>query len=162
EALAARLESAKTERVDLSLTLSDTEAGASEFALSLQQQRFHILSRLDPSGLDNQVMQVARLSGPLDVGALEASIVAICQGHEVLRATFIERAGETVQTLGTAPRLECLDVPGRKSARAAIIERHARELLHQPFDLERGPLLRAQLLRLGKDDYALLIKLHHL
>src|SRR5262249_10333703 len=119
--------------------------------------------RLDPSGLDNQVMQVARLSGPLDVDALEASIAAICQRHEVLRATFIEREGETVQTPGVAPRLERLRLrPGARHARAATLERQARELLHQPFDLEKGPLLRAQLLRLGKDDHALLIKLHHL
>jgi amino acid adenylation domain-containing protein len=164
EALAARLEAGKTERADLSLSLPDTRADAAFVPLSLQQQRFYILSRLDPSGLDNQVIQVARLFGPLDVAALEASIAVICQRHEVLRATFLERAGETVQTLGTArPQLERLDLrPSAKNGRAAAIERHARELLHRPFDLEKGPLLRAQLLRLGKDDHALLIKLHHL
>jgi amino acid adenylation domain-containing protein len=164
EALAARLESARSEHADLSLSLSDTRADADFVPLSLQQQRFYILSRLDPSGLDNQVVQVARLSGPLDVGALDASMAAICKRHEVLRATFRERAGEMVQTPGTSrPRLERLDLGrGAKNARAATIERHARELLHQPFDLEKGPLLRAQLLRLGKDDHALLIKLHHL
>jgi len=163
EALAARLESAKTERAE-PLGVPAARADVPFFSLSLQQQRFYILSRLDPSGLDNQVMQVARLSGPLDVGALEASIAAICKRHEALRATFRERAGETVQSLGKSrPRLERVDLrPGPKSARAATIERYARELLHQPFDLETGPLLRAQLLRLGKDDHALLIKLHHL
>jgi amino acid adenylation domain-containing protein len=164
EALAARLEAAKTERADRSLSLPDTRADAAFVSLSLQQQRFYILSRLDPSGLDNQVIQAARLSGPLDVAALEASIAAISTRHEVLRATFIERAGETVQTVGAArPRLERIDLrPSAKHGRAAAIERHAEELLHQPFDLEKGPLLRAQLLRLGKDDHALLIKLHHL
>ena len=164
EALAARIESAKTEHADLSLSMSDMRGDADFVPLSLQQQRFYILSRLDPSGLDNQVMQVARLSGPLDVDALEASIAAICQRHEALRATFLERAGETVQTAGPArPRLERLDLRRSvKSGTARAIERHARELLHQPFDLETGPLLRAQLLRLGKDDHALLIKLHHL
>jgi amino acid adenylation domain-containing protein len=164
EALAARLESAITERAEPSLGLPEARADVPFFSLSLQQQRFYILSRLDPSGLDNQVMQVARLSGPLDVGALEASIAAICKRHEALRATFRERAGETVQSLGKSrPRLERVDLrPGPTSARAATIERHARELLHQPFDLETGPLLRAQLLRLGKNDHALLIKLHHL
>jgi amino acid adenylation domain-containing protein len=164
EALAARLESAKTEPADLSHSLSGTRADADFVPLSLQQQRFYILSRLDPSGLDNQVIQVARVSGPLDVDALETSLAAICERHEVLRATFLEPAGETVQTMGAArPRLERIDLrPRAKSARAATIERHARELLHQPFDLEKGPLLRAQLLRFGKDDHALLIKLHHL
>src|SRR5262249_8631958 len=111
EALAARLELAKTERAEVSLSLPDASVDVPFFSLSLQQQRFYILSRLDPSGLDNQVMQVARLSGSVDVGALEASVAAICKRHEVLCATFSERAGETMQTLGTArPRLERLDL----------------------------------------------------
>jgi amino acid adenylation domain-containing protein len=164
EALAARIESARTDHADLSLRMSDMRGDSDFVPLSLQQQRFYVLSGLDPSVLDNQVMQVARLSGALDVGALEASLAAICQRQEVLRATFRERAGETVQTMGAVrPRLERLDLRRSvRSERPATIERHARELLHQPFDLEKGPLLRAQLLRLGKDDHALLIKLHHL
>jgi hypothetical protein len=36
------------------------------------------------------------------------------------------------------------------------------ELLRQSFDIERGPPIRLQLLRLGEQDHALLIKLHHL
>ena len=31
-----------------------------------------------------------------------------------------------------------------------------------PFDIEKEPPLRAQLLRLDEDDHALVIKLHHL
>ena len=46
--------------------------------------------------------------------------------------------------------------------RAAAIRRQARKLLRQPFDIEKDPPLRAQLLRLDADDHALVIKLHHL
>jgi amino acid adenylation domain-containing protein len=163
-ALAARLESARRDPADVSPSLRDARADGSIVHLSLQQQRFYVLSRLDPTGHDNQVIVVARLSGPLDLDALDASITRICERHEVLRSTFRERLGEPVQTLGTAwPRLELLDHgPCPKSRRAAAIQRQARELLHQSSDMEKGPLLRAQLLRLDEDDHALVIKLHHL
>ena len=56
--------------------------------LSFQQQRIHVLSRLDPTRYNYNVVEVARLSGPLDLEALEASITTICMRHEILRSTF--------------------------------------------------------------------------
>ena len=81
-----------------------------------------------------------------------------------MRSIFLERLGEPLQTVGTVrPRLERLDLgPCAKSGRAAAIRAQALELLRQSFDIEREPPLRAQLLRLGEDDHALVIKLHHL
>ena len=74
-------------------------------------KEFYVLSRLDPTGYKYHVVEVARLSGPLDLDALEASIATICERHEVLRSTFLERQGEPVQTVGTVrPRLERLDL----------------------------------------------------
>ena len=91
--------------------------------LSFQQQRIYVLSRLDPTGRNYHVVEVARLSGPLDPDALEASIATICERHEILRSIFLERMGEPLQTVGTArPRLERLDLrPCAKSGRAAAI-----------------------------------------
>ncbi|HKH00998.1 MAG TPA: condensation domain-containing protein, partial [Bradyrhizobium sp.] len=163
-ALAARLQSFERDPADVSLSLRDTPADARSVRLSFQQQRIYVLSRLDPIGYNYHVIEVARLSGPLDIEALEASIATICERHEVLRSTFLERLGEPVQTVGTVwPRLECLDLGAcAKSRIVATIQRHARESLRQPFDIEKEPPFRAQLLRLDDDDHALVIKLHHL
>ena len=70
--------------------------------LSFQQQRIHVLSRLDPTGYNYHVIEAVRLSGPLDVDALEASIATICERHEVLRSTFLDRLGEPMQIVGSA------------------------------------------------------------
>ena len=107
---------------------------------------------------------MARLSGQLDPDALEAGIATICERHEMLRTIFLERRGEPLQSVVTASaRLVRLDLrPCARSARAAAIERQARESLRQSFDLAREPPLRAQLLRLDEDDHALVITLHHL
>jgi amino acid adenylation domain-containing protein len=163
-ALAARLESSERNRAAVSLSLHDTPTDARSVRLSFQQQRIYVLSKLDPTGYSYHIVEVARLSGLLDLDALEASIATISERHEVLRSSFIERLGEPVQAVGTArPRLERLDMrPCAESRRAAAIQRQARESLRQSFEIEKGSPLRAQLLRLDQNDHALVINLHHL
>ena len=90
--------------------------------LSLQQQRIYVLSRIDRIGHKYHVVDVAHLSGPLDLDVLEASIATICERHEALRSIFLERLGEPMQTVTTVrPCLERLDLrplPERKRAAA--------------------------------------------
>ena len=86
-------------------------------------------------------MDGVRLSGPLDLDVLEASIATISERHEALRSIFSERLGEPMQTVTTVrPCLERLDLrplPERK--RAAAIQSRTSELLRQSFDIEREP-----------------------
>src|SRR5262249_28607943 len=163
-ALAARIESSKTGLAPVSPGWGDTTRDARSDPLSFQQQRICILSRLDPIGYKYHVVEAAHLSGPLDVGALEASIATIRERHEALRSIFHERLGEPVQTLQrTRTPLEHIDLrPCAENRREAAIQAHMRELLCQAFAIEREPPLRVQLLRFGKNDHALVIKLHHL
>ena len=103
--------SSKESAAAASLSLRDIRPDARSVRLSFQQQRIYVLSRLDPTGYNYHIVEVARLSGPLDPDALEASIATICERHEVLRSIFLERLGEPMQTVGTArPRLERLDL----------------------------------------------------
>ena len=163
-ALAHLIESFEREPATAPLGLSDALIDERSSCLSFQQQRIDVLSRLDPTGYNYHVVEVARLSGPLDLDALEASFGMICERHEVLRSVFSEQLGEPIQTVRKArPRLERLDLrPCAKTRRAASIQRQAHELLRHHFEIEREPLLRAQLLQLGEDDHALVIKAHHL
>jgi acyl-CoA synthetase (AMP-forming)/AMP-acid ligase II/acyl carrier protein len=162
--LAARVKAVDRDPGGATLSLRDTQADYALVRLSFQQQRIHVLSRLDPIGHIYHVVEVARLSGPLDSNALEESIAAICQRHEILRSTFADCAGEPKQTVAAAhPRLERLDLsPCAKRRRAAVIQWHAQEALRRPFDIEKQPPLQAQLLRLNENDYALVIRLHHI
>jgi amino acid adenylation domain-containing protein len=162
--LAHLLESFERESAAVPLGLSDTLTDGCSGCLSFQQQRIYVLSRLDPTGYNYHVVEVARLSGPLDLDALEASLRMICERHEVLRSVFFERLGEPMQTVRTArPRLEHLDLrPCARSRRAVSIQRQTRELLRHHFEIDKEPPLQAQLLQLGEDDHALVIKVHHL
>ncbi|MGY3602902.1 MULTISPECIES: amino acid adenylation domain-containing protein [unclassified Bradyrhizobium] len=139
-----------------------TESGRAP--LSFQQQRMYVLSRLDKTKYNYNVVEVARLSGRLDVAAFEAGIAALCERHEVLRSTFSEWLGEPVQRVDAAmPRLEHVDSKGcAKGERETAIRREALRLAHHQFDLEHESPLKARLLRFGVTDHALLINIHHL
>jgi amino acid adenylation domain-containing protein len=163
-ALAKRVELSRSRPAPEVLAMRHAPAKARGTRLSFQQQRIYVLSRLDPTKHNYDILEIARLLGPLEIGALEASLAAICERHETLRFVFRERRGEPFQKPGKAsPRLERLNLePCAERSRAAAIRRHATISLREPFDLEHAPPIRARLLRLGKDDHALVIKLHHL
>jgi amino acid adenylation domain-containing protein len=163
-ALAKHVEMLRTRPPAKAFDLRREPANARGTRLSYQQQRIYVLSRLDPTKHNYDVVEIARLRGHLELEALGASLAAICERHETLRFVFHERSGEPFQKPGKAwPRLEPPRLePCAEGSRAAAIRRHAQGLLQEPLDLEKGPPFRARLLQLGKDDHALMIKLHHL
>jgi len=161
-ALAARIESSK-KGIAASPGLRDVTAD-SRGPLSQQQQRIHVLSKIDQIGHKYHVVDALRLSGPLDLDVLEASIATISERHEALRSVFPERLGEPIQVVTTVrPRLELLDLrPVPEHDRSETIRSQTMRWLREPLDIEQEPPIRLQLLRLGEQDHALLIKLHHL
>jgi amino acid adenylation domain-containing protein len=104
-----------------------------------------------------------RVSGPLDVDALRASLDHIVRRHEMLRTTFTRRDGEPVQVVHPpAPvELPLIDLRGEPDAEARLDELRARQASAE-FDLERGPLLRLALARLGDREHRLLRASHHI
>ena len=163
-ALAIRVKALQSDPAAKTLSLRDTPADPGNARLSYQQQRIQVLSKLDPTGYSYHVLEVVRLSGPLDAEVFAASIAKICERHEVLRSIFTAVSGESVQVVGALkPQLERIDLRScHANERAAAIKLQAREIVRQPFDLEKGPPLQARLLCLGDEDHALVIKLHHL
>ncbi|NTW04401.1 MAG: hypothetical protein HGA19_24585, partial [Oscillochloris sp.] len=108
-----------------------------------------------------------RLEGALDVAALERTLVAIIERHEVLRTTFATLDGQLVQVItpaGTVPfSLPLSDLTHLPDVqREAELLRRADEESRQPFNLSRGPLFRANLLRLGPQEHVVLLTMHHI
>ncbi|HEY4590730.1 MAG TPA: condensation domain-containing protein, partial [Thermoanaerobaculia bacterium] len=139
--------------------------GGGTFAPSFAQQRLWFLDRLEPGSAFYNLPVVLTASGPLDPAALAASLRAIVRRHEALRTTFETRAEGPVQVVH--PRLEVslpmVDLRALPAAaREAEALRLAREEAERPFDLARGPLLRAALVRLGDEGWRILLTLHHI
>jgi len=133
--------------------------------LSFPQQRLWFLEQWEPGTAAYNISAAIRLSGPLDVRALERSLGGIVRRHAALRTSLVAERGEPVQVVAEecaiALSLDNLEAVARE-LRAAEAERLAREEARQPFDLARGPLLRARLLRLDEREHVLVLTLHHI
>ncbi|HMF26515.1 MAG TPA: condensation domain-containing protein, partial [Pseudolabrys sp.] len=133
--------------------------------LSFAQQRLWFLDRLLPNKATYNIPALWRLRGELDAPALERSLNAVVARHEALHTRFGLSSDELVQVIGP-PRAVTLPLIDLSALPPAEREARARELTDtdacQPFDLEKGPLLRAQLLRLTAQEHLLLLSVHHI
>jgi len=136
-----------------------------ETPASLAQARIWFLDRLQPGTAVYNMPLAVELAGALDVPALAGALEAIVRRHAVLRAAFPEREGQPVQALLPAvPRaLSLADLSALPaSLRAAEAQRLEEREARRPFDLERGPVFRAALLRLDRAAHVLLVNVHHI
>lgn len=129
---------------------------------SLQRQLW-FLDRLLPGNPVYNMAGGMRMRGPLDDIALVSAFEDLTQRHEILRTTFDERDGHPVQVIhGRADvSLPRLDLSDRADAEQEALAR-AVQLGGMPLDLTRGPLWRAELVRLGASDHLLVIIFHHI
>ncbi|HKH49972.1 MAG TPA: amino acid adenylation domain-containing protein, partial [Thermoanaerobaculia bacterium] len=133
--------------------------------LSFAQSRLWLLHQLDPELLAYHIPAGLRLRGRLDRSALERALSEIIHRHEVLRTSFPIVGGEPAQVVHPAAPfpLAAIDLtalpPGKRETEARRI---GAAVARRPFDLERGPLLRLSLLRLGEEEHALIVVVHHL
>ncbi len=139
-------------------------ADRSDLPLSFSQERLWFLDRLEPGRTVYNLPIAVRLHGALVPAALERALSTVVRRHEVLRTRFEERDGIPRQRV-VAPVpvwLPAVDLRGLPEARRLSEGRRlaAREAA-RPFDLSRGPLLRASLVRLDATDHLVLATLHH-
>ena len=145
------------------MILANRDAGLAP--LSFAQQRLWFIDQLDRASPAYNIPLAVRLTGRLDIGALSATLTEIVRRHEALRTTFAVRDGQPQQIIHPPAQLE-LPVTDLTSFAADKREHEAQliagEEARLPFDLERGPLLRARLLRLSEEDQVLLLTMHHI
>ncbi|MES1244348.1 MAG: non-ribosomal peptide synthase/polyketide synthase [Acidobacteriota bacterium] len=125
--------------------------------LSFAQRRLWFLEQLEPGTAAYNVPGEVRLSGPLDVERLTAAFGEILDRHEVLRTVYEMRGGEPAQSAApAAAELPVIELSAEEA------DRWAAEEARRPFDLERGPVVRATLLKLGPEEHWLLVNFHHI
>ncbi|MGW4771331.1 amino acid adenylation domain-containing protein [Nocardia sp. NPDC004278] len=67
--------------------------------LSMAQQRMWFLNQLDPSSAVNNIPAAVRLTGALDLAALELAVVDLIERHEVLRTVYPQTDDGPVQLI---------------------------------------------------------------
>jgi len=133
--------------------------------LSFSQQQLWYACQFQSGAIAYNQPVAWRLTGPLDVGALEQSVRAIVRRHEALRTTFPALDGAPVQCVHAdlSLNLGFFDLRGLPdSDREARVGELVLEEARHPFDLANELLFRAALLRTTDQDYLFIITVHHI
>lgn len=142
----------------------DDETWPAAYPLSPSQERMWFLQRYDPGDPAYTSYILLRLTGRLDVLALERAVAGIIARHEPLRSRFREVDGVPVQEVSD-------DVPFRFFDRVDL-RQHPSPLLAaydlskqwstEPVDLAAPPLLRAGLVRIADEEHIICMGAHHI
>jgi natural product biosynthesis luciferase-like monooxygenase protein/amino acid adenylation domain-containing protein len=165
ELLAAQVEAARLAGAATSVPpLRPCPRGAG-LPLSFPQERLWVLHQMEPENVAYNLSAVMRLRGALDRPALERTLREVVRRHEALRTVFPSAGGSAAQVV-QPPAAVPLPVADLKvlpeEAREAEMEQLAGEEVRRPFDLARGPLFRALLLRAGAEEHVLVLTMHHI
>ena len=133
--------------------------------VSFAQQRLLFIDHLFPGSPSYNIPAGVRLRGPLRISVLERCFQEEVNRHEALRTVFGFVNGEPVQQISPAPtvRLPLVDLSVLPDNQRETTARElAKQEARQPFQLDRGPLVRLSLLRLSEDDHIAVLTMHHI
>ncbi len=138
---------------------------AGELPLSHMQQRLWFMKQMDPHSAAYNVPAVLRFRGSLNADALNEALTSVVERHESLRTRFLAVEGQprcVVEPVTSfSMSRESLESGSPEQRLTAALAR-AEEIVAQPFDVRRCPLIRATLLTLGPDDHVFLCVLDHI
>ncbi len=134
--------------------------------LSFAQERLWLVDQLQPGNAAyNSFLPLAFSGGPLDGRALEAALQELIARHEALRTRFVSGPGGPEQIVDPPPVLSLprVDLMGlapelRSAERLRLVVDEA----YRPFDLARGPVVRATLVLREAGENDLLLNFHHI
>ena len=127
--------------------------------LSFAQQRLWFLYQLEPESAFYNIPMLLRLTGQLDLDALEQSFSYLIARHESLRTTFEAVNGEPIQVIHDPEPFTLTVIPvvdETEAQQCGLVEATT------PFNLSEGPLVRVQLLQIADDDACLVLNMHHI
>ncbi|GAB7516877.1 amino acid adenylation domain-containing protein [Rhodococcus sp. no. 34] len=128
--------------------------------LSLAQQRMWFLNRFEPESAVDHIPVALRLSGALDVDALQGALEDLIERHEILRTVYPEVDGVGYQRLvdiaAVVPNLTPIRVD-----ESAIVER-VTDFVTPGFDVTTEVPIRAALFQFAADEFVLVFVVHHI
>jgi amino acid adenylation domain-containing protein len=164
DAAAVLREAVGEEEEQPSLRIPRRAAAAEHAPLSFSQERMWFLDQLDPGTPIYNLFNFVAVDGPLSIPVLGRCLDELLRRHEALRTVFVAEGGRPLQRIlppGPFP-LPVVDLAALPAAaRQAEMARLEAVEHRRPFDLARGPLLRAVLLAAGPGEHAALFNMHH-
>jgi len=133
--------------------------------LSFDQERIWFLHQLDPEETAYNIATITKIRGRLDLPRLIAALNEVVRRHETWRTVLPAVGGRPAQVVLPhlelhVPVVDLQEIPAER--RQALSPEIARDLARQPFDFDRGPLVRAVLVRQADEEHDCVLAVHHI
>lgn len=125
------------------------------YPLTPSQEGFYVLQQLDETKISYHMPMAFRLGAWLDFPRLEQAFCKLAEEDPVLRTVFVVGDGQITARVNpqTDFKMEWMEAAGLKEAMQQFV---------RPFDLEKGPLYRAAMVKLPGNEPGLLLDMHHI
>ncbi|SEG59360.1 non-ribosomal peptide synthetase [Paenibacillus sp. UNC499MF] len=127
------------------------------YPVSSPQKRMYLQQQAMPDDRSYNLPELLHLDGAIDADRLEAVLQAIVERHETLRTTFHVIDGEIRQRIHAAVPFRLIRMEADEAEADGVLQS-----LFRPFRLDKAPLLRAALLKLGPERHMLFLDMHHI
>ena len=136
-----------------------------DIPLSFSQKRLWFLNLLESESTAYHNYAALKLTGKLNISALEKTIEEIVRRHEILRTNFVMKNENPVQVINSPsglnfPIIDLQSLPESEKSTAA--QRKVIEEQTKVFDLSNGSLLRVSLIKLEAESHILSLVMHHI
>ncbi len=127
------------------------------YALSSAQKRLYFLHQLLPDGLGYNVTQTIKILGEVSKEKIRTIFQELISRHEILRTVFELVDEQPFQRVLPTMRIEIEYSETQEAKLASMAKSFVR-----PFLLDRGPLIRVGLFQIAKEEYVLIVDMHHI
>ncbi|MCP4089810.1 MAG: amino acid adenylation domain-containing protein [Gammaproteobacteria bacterium] len=140
--------------------VQDNDSYAFEATASFAQQRLWFLDQLEPGSTAYNINFAIRLKGTLNQTILQESLDILSERHESLRTTFAIVNDVPVQVIAEQASTT-FDIHILEDSTESALQELLEKLSGQAFNLKKGPLLRAHIIKCGDQEHVLLLVIHH-
>jgi amino acid adenylation domain-containing protein len=133
--------------------------------LSFAQERLWFIDQLMPASPAFNVPMAVKLSGPLNIPALQQAVTEIICRHDSLRTRFTTKNGAASCVVASScnTAIEIVDLSSLETAaRETESRRLVKQEILQPFDLSRAPLIRTKIIYCGELESTFIVTMHHI
>ncbi|MCM5680345.1 amino acid adenylation domain-containing protein [Schlegelella sp. S2-27] len=133
--------------------------------LTLMQERIRFVEEMHPGSVMYNAPSCHRLRGPMDLQAFDRAFRELVRRQTALRTSIVHTDDGHIQRIDDEVGVTLLpleDLSGLpEDRREQALQRRLDALLAEPIALDRGPLMRTRLFKLGEDHHALFFTPHH-
>ncbi|MGQ4807005.1 Linear gramicidin synthase subunit B [Candidatus Entotheonellaceae bacterium PAL068K] len=151
----------KQHKADILQLLRDAPDTLKVYSLSHGQRALWFIDQLAPQNAAYNVAFTVRICSEVDVAAFGAAWQMLAERHPMLRSRFPKRGDEPVREVHAAQAIE-VQVIGASAWTDAALKRQVEEVSRQPFDLEKGPVMRLYLFSRCAQEHVFLLAIHHM